>query len=367
MTPFPWSALPRVARRGVEAARRARHVAGLGGNVPLAAVTRAAGSLLGEPIEITASGPAELGELPESEGVRVVLGTDAPEIVLDLEDALAVRAAGNIVGKKITLVDPTKRPSPEIGGALAALAVAVARRVGARGLRVHGVPSTEPWLRTKLDVLVGRDSFVAWGAVSARTLPSPRPFDRAALLSLGDVPIGLRAVAAQCRARLGELDALARGGILCPGDAWTIALARTAGGDVISGEVALAGKLAETGLRAAVVHWLGRAPGLVLTPGSTSLPWDARMNDDSRPKEPNAATPEALAEAEIVVRVEVATVTMTARAWAALSAGDVVATGLRLGEPVTLRAGGVAFARGELCDLDGELAVRVLSREGDER
>jgi flagellar motor switch/type III secretory pathway protein FliN len=35
---------------------------------------------------------------------------------------------------------------------------------------------------------------------------------------------------------------------------------------------------------------------------------------------------------------------------------------VRLGEPVVLRAGGSVFARGELCVLDGELAVKILQR-----
>jgi flagellar motor switch/type III secretory pathway protein FliN len=55
---------------------------------------------------------------------------------------------------------------------------------------------------------------------------------------------------------------------------------------------------------------------------------------------------------------------MRAREWASLSPGDVVALGRRIGEAVTLRVGGVTVARGELVDLDGEIAVRILGREG---
>ena len=75
-----------------------------------------------------------------------------------------------------------------------------------------------------------------------------------------------------------------------------------------------------------------------------------------------AQLPDALAETPVVVRVEVASVTLEAQQWARLGAGDVVATGVRLGEPVVLRAGGSVFARGELCVLDGELAVKILQR-----
>ncbi len=74
------------------------------------------------------------------------------------------------------------------------------------------------------------------------------------------------------------------------------------------------------------------------------------------------ALAEALAEAPLVLRVEVASVTLSARAWAELGAGDVVTTGVRLGEAAVLRAGGVPAARGELCVVDGELAVRILEK-----
>ena len=69
----------------------------------------------------------------------------------------------------------------------------------------------------------------------------------------------------------------------------------------------------------------------------------------------------ALAAAPVVLRVEVATVTLEAQQWARLGPGSVVATGVRLGEPAVLRVGGAVVARGELCDLEGELAVRILS------
>jgi flagellar motor switch/type III secretory pathway protein FliN len=71
---------------------------------------------------------------------------------------------------------------------------------------------------------------------------------------------------------------------------------------------------------------------------------------------------EALAEAPVVLRIEVASVTLPARAWAEVTTGDVVTTGVRLGEAAVLRAGGVAAARGELCVVDGEIAVRILEK-----
>ena len=83
------------------------------------------------------------------------------------------------------------------------------------------------------------------------------------------------------------------------------------------------------------------------------------MSDSDR--KPDALV-DAVGEVPVVVRVEIGIAEMRAREWAALGAGDVVALGRKIGEPVTLRVGGVAVARGELVDLDGEVGVRILGR-----
>jgi flagellar motor switch protein FliM len=72
-----------------------------------------------------------------------------------------------------------------------------------------------------------------------------------------------------------------------------------------------------------------------------------------------AAIQDAVLEAPVVVRVELGSVTMTAREWSALRAGDVIAVGRRVSEPVILRIAGMEVARGELVDIEGELGVRI--------
>ena len=74
-----------------------------------------------------------------------------------------------------------------------------------------------------------------------------------------------------------------------------------------------------------------------------------------------SALAEAVADAPVVVRVELGSVTMTAREWARLGPGDVVELGRPLGSLVTLRAGGVALAEGELVEVEGELGVRLIA------
>jgi flagellar motor switch/type III secretory pathway protein FliN len=83
----------------------------------------------------------------------------------------------------------------------------------------------------------------------------------------------------------------------------------------------------------------------------------------SMPSEANA-TLEVIEDAPVVVRVELGTVEMTARQWAALGDGDVVTLGRRLGDPAILRVGGVEVARGEIVQVDGEYGVRIRGIEG---
>jgi flagellar motor switch/type III secretory pathway protein FliN len=70
----------------------------------------------------------------------------------------------------------------------------------------------------------------------------------------------------------------------------------------------------------------------------------------------------ALGEVPVVVRVEIGEATMSAREWASVGRGDVLGLGRRVGELVIVRVGGVPLARGELVDLEGEIAVRIVER-----
>jgi flagellar motor switch protein FliM len=82
--------------------------------------------------------------------------------------------------------------------------------------------------------------------------------------------------------------------------------------------------------------------------------------------EENDALVTALGDVPVVVRIEIGEAVMTARDWASLGRGDVVGLSRRVGGPVVLRVGGVLVARGELVELDGEVAVRIVERLGGE-
>jgi flagellar motor switch/type III secretory pathway protein FliN len=75
--------------------------------------------------------------------------------------------------------------------------------------------------------------------------------------------------------------------------------------------------------------------------------------------DPDPSLENLVAEAPVVVRLELCTVSLNAGEVAALRPGDVIETGSRLGQPVVLRVAGRAIARGDLVDVEGELGVRI--------
>jgi flagellar motor switch/type III secretory pathway protein FliN len=124
--------------------------------------------------------------------------------------------------------------------------------------------------------------------------------------------------------------------------------------------VVLASPFEEAGVRAT----LGDDGRLVLGGELQDLGWLGEVNVADTDDTGRDALIDAVGEVPVVVRVEIGLAEMRAREWAALGPGDVIALGSRIGEPVTLRVGGAAVARGELVDLDGEMGVRILGRGG---
>jgi len=66
-------------------------------------------------------------------------------------------------------------------------------------------------------------------------------------------------------------------------------------------------------------------------------------------------------DAPIELQVEIARFSVSLGELQRLQAGDVLTTGRKIGERVSLQVGGQAFAEGELVDVDGEVGVRLLS------
>jgi len=66
------------------------------------------------------------------------------------------------------------------------------------------------------------------------------------------------------------------------------------------------------------------------------------------------------ADAAIELQVELARFALTLAELQRMQPGDVLATGRRIGEHVTVRMAGRALAEGELVDVEGEVGVRLL-------
>jgi flagellar motor switch protein FliM len=92
------------------------------------------------------------------------------------------------------------------------------------------------------------------------------------------------------------------------------------------------------------------------------VPLEVETMGETRNEDEGATIADLAFDAPVVVRVELGAVTLTAREWAALAPGDVIAVGRRVSEPAILRVGGVEVARGELVDVEGELGVRIRER-----
>lgn len=375
--PFPFASLPAVSRDEIAATRRARH---------------AARSLVRP--ELVASALAELCEAPVTIAVRRVRPSSAAPVPADavgvalapaedpgMNRAVLVELDGALASTLVALalrqraprvMDGSRAPAPTIAGAAAAIVHAALRRAHAGApLRVVAAGPAQALARdldgahrrvasAVLAVAIGPDVFAARVHVPLEELPpsEERPMSLAALTALGDAPIALPLVAGTCLVDRIALAALAAGDtLIVPG-----AALREAGGQLL-GPVALVAPRAERGLGADLAEG-GR---LVLRTGrSEDHPWDVSRgtNEERTMSDELIPTLEVLEDAPVVVRVELGVVEMKAREWAALSEGDVVSLGRRLGDPAVLRVGGVEVARGELVQVDGEYGVRILGRHG---
>lgn len=175
--------------------------------------------------------------------------------------------------------------------------------------------------------------------------------------ALRSLPVTLCAHAATVTLARADLQALALGDVVVPE---RCRLARAGAG--FTGEVMLhvvGGR--RTRFRCA-------ASAAQLTIQAVERDHDARsaMSDARRiPTQALAAAPEAdlsqlAGDAPIELCLELARFTLPLDELGALRPGEVLATGRPVGARVALSAGGRTVARGELCEVDGEIGVRIL-------
>ncbi len=378
---FPWASLEHVAREDATAARAMR---ALGARfVREGEIARAAGELVGARVEVivkSVRGGSRRAARGDAD-VAVILANDAGDlsraVIVEAEAALAAALIGRAVRRPVPrVVAPGVEASGAIAGAFGAIVLAAARRAhgsfaprilaaGPAGAMAKDLAATAgDLLEATLTVLVDDDAYVARvlvpraAAMSARTAP----WTAASLAALGDTKLAMTIVASATLSNATDVGTLRRGDAWLP-SAWR--LTRTSSGSLV-GPVFLAAPSHDAGFHAD----LGDDGRLVLRGGVENLAWAAgpesgtAMTDGVTEAEKDALV-DAVGEVPVVVRVEIGTAEMRAKEWASLGRGDVIALGRKIGEGVTLRVGGVAVARGELVDLDGEIGVRILGRTED--
>ena len=366
---FPWTALDRTTRAAADATRAGRRWAEA--QVDVAALPRAAGELLGARVTLllrSARPLAEASALPGGIGVLVARG-EAPEVgraVLVEADAALVTAVLSRVLRRPAprVVDPSAAPGAPSAGAFAAVVAAVLRRAsGAGTLRVL---AAGPAADLESDL---RRAAPDAHALTLTALVDDDAFEARVVVSLG------AARAAPSRAWTGaDLAALGALPLEVPvvacACASTVAEVASLGvGDVlvpgpwplkrVQGGLSGPVHLAPAGGDVGIAAQLGDDGLLVLRGGAVPLgETEAKMNAGAG----KAELVDAMGDVPVVIRVEIGEARMAAREWARLGAGDVVALGRRIGEKVVLRVGGVPVARGDLVDVEGEVGVRIVER-----
>jgi flagellar motor switch/type III secretory pathway protein FliN len=381
MHPFPWKTLETITRAEVAALREMRRR--VARNVRLDALAAALAGLIGADVKVlvgrvTSLRAGAVGRALDG-GIGVVLAPAdgdalAGAALLEVEPALAAVVVARVLRRPPpVVVNAAAAPSEAIAGALAAVIVAAARRAHAHAMPLRAVSAgaapvleadfvrgDSQTLSLSLTVLVGDDAYASRlvvRRVEALSMPR-REWTARSLSSLGELPLSLPIVGCATRARVADVASLRVGDAWLPGT-WPLEVVSDGGANgaagSLRGPVLLAAPSAAAGVRARLVDG-----GRLVLSGEVDAVCAAEA--DMTEAEAESALLDALGDVPVVVRVEIGEARMAARDWAALGRGDVITVGRRVGELVVLRVGGVAVARGELVNVDGEVGVRIAER-----
>ena len=362
--PFPWPGTPRVSR--AELAARRQLCERVAAALDSSRLGRALAEVLGDDVQLSvASGECRRADSPPFTGAEC-LGLRFPlhglRMWLRPEPDLWRHCVARLLDQDFQLGWADTSIDAALRGAGAALVLEVARRAAR---------AEAPELADEEAVNPG---WLLYGQASVRVGGRPYRVELCAGLERAGVP-GLRApielrrlgalrlrvpwVGAVSSVPLGVLEGLALGDVWLPGaDAW------------VAGEPALsAGVLAPARSRRGIPVRV-QAGRTVLGAEVVAVPEDALSEavapEVAFPKEMETSMSQEESELEqvvgetpVVVRLELGAVEMSAAEWAALRLGDVIASGRRLEEAVSLRTGGREIARGELVEIEGEIGVRI--------
>jgi flagellar motor switch/type III secretory pathway protein FliN len=348
--PYPWQALERVPRKALRAAVAARRR--LFHALDDEAIARAAGAALEAEVELVLRQIGEPSRPPRGHHVRLALG-DAI-VTIGVDPALASAALGKLLKRKPSLERPGAPLDPAIAGALSALVIEITRRVTIEP--VHLSLSDAEGGASECSALIEASAIIDGRAFAIEVLlelppaPTTEPSRVPPLASLGSLDVSVPLVVGQSLAQPSTLRMLQPGGAWMPGEGlWIDRLG--------AGQGALAAPETELGIAVD----LASDGGIMLRDQTIRLPLapEEAAADMAQDQNTEQTIADVVLDTPIVVRVELGSVTLSARQWAELRSGDVLETRRRVAEPVELRVAGRVVARGELVDIEGELGVRI--------
>jgi flagellar motor switch/type III secretory pathway protein FliN len=301
-------------------------------------------------------------EAPPDPNRSIHVATADRSVLLSIAPSAALGSVllARILERPVHLVDGDAPLEDSIRGALTALAVEVARRAGGTSELValrDGPRGDGLGIRATV-ILDERPYGVSVWADGTRS----RDAGTESLGDLGDTPVSVPLVAAESTATGREISELCRGDVWMPGAGWFSGADSIELPDMRSTlrRAVLAAPSSERGVAVG-----GSDDGKIVLVGTAiALARDVQSSkassDESNMGGQNEDLNQVVLDSPVVVRVEVGTVTLTAREWAALRPGDVIEMGVDLMEPVVLRVAGNLVARGELVNVDGELGVKIV-------
>ncbi len=349
--PFPWHLVSAVSLAQVRLTKSARNFFA---HRNVDAMLARLSEIVRAPVDVRLQSVTIASPMPRAGSIAFAFEHEKKCVVVIVDSGLAATGVMRAMKRQAPrVVDPAQTPSATLAGAFAAILVA-ASRAGHEPLRISWCGDASDLSEAKLPARIAHvnahatldgDTFETHLYVPEEFFALSRNavFKSADLIALDGLPIALPVIASAATAPLREIETLAVADVWLPETFLTRALNGNFSGDVV-----LAAPTSDRGVRAR----LADDGSLVLVEGAEEMAMTGEVD----------AIVGNAGDASVVVRVEVGSVTLTAREWAALKAGDVITTKNKMADAVVLRVGGVEVARGELVSVDGQIGVRITAR-----
>ncbi|HEY6727690.1 MAG TPA: FliM/FliN family flagellar motor switch protein [Polyangiaceae bacterium] len=342
---YPWESLEAIPRSTVRA------IQALGSEaLELGGLARGLGQVLARDSSAVFKRFCDPADVRARAGLRFSLEDGSLELFLAIDPGLADTVLAGLLRQAPGIAGPDLLDSPAVRGFLGRVAVEAGRNstppVELRfyGAATEATPACSVGVSATL-VLDGKPYGLRAAIGRARGHASP---SRVELRRLDGIPLCLPLIGGACIAQREALAALVPEDVLLPdGGFWLNADFR--------GSLALG---SEARTRAVFFEIVGERSAKLVGVGDLPVAPDTPMPENHE-TEVERSVAEAVLDAPVLVRIEVASVSMTASDFVSLRPGAVIETDQRIGQLATLRVAGREVATGELVNVDGQLGVRI--------